>query len=126
LWLITLNGEQAPALEGRLDGQRLRLVDLFHDPRDRDHDLDIVALAHFRERNRTMTPRGEMMLHAGDELLLAGHLRDKAALHTTLTEASTLSYVLDGRRVPDSWIWRWVTRADKAEKTRRDAHSGTN
>ncbi len=123
LWLIGLDDEQAPILMDRLDGQCLRLADLLHDPRDRDHDLDIVALAHFRDGKRTMTPRDEMVLQAGDELLLAGRLRDKAALHTTMTEASTASYVLDGRRLPVSWVWRWFTNVDEAGKARRNANS---
>jgi voltage-gated potassium channel len=115
LWLISLDEEQAPVLRGRLDGQSLRLADLLRDPRDREHDLDIVALAIFRDGDRTMAPARDMVLQAGDELLLAGHLRDKAALHTTMTEASTASYVLDGRRVPASWVWRRFTSADSAD-----------
>jgi voltage-gated potassium channel len=115
LWLISLDEEQAPVLRGRLDGQSLRLADLLRDPRDREHDLDIVALAIFRDGDRAMAPARDMVLQAGDELLLAGHLRDKAALHTTMTEASTASYVLDGRRVPASWVWRRFTSADSAD-----------
>ena len=69
-----------------------------------------------------MTPRGEMVLQAGDELLLAGRLRDKAALNTTMTEASTASYVLDGRHLPVSWAWRWFSKADEAGKARRNAN----
>ena len=114
LWLIGLDEEQAPVLEGRLDGQSLSLGDLLRDPRDRNHDLDIVALALFRDGERTMAPSGDVLLKAGDDLLLAGRLRDKAALRTTMTEASTAAYVLDGRRVPTSWVWRWFTTADEA------------
>jgi hypothetical protein len=97
------------------------LADLLRDPRDRNHDLDVVALAMFRDGERTMAPRDDVLLQAGDELLLAGRLRDKAALHTTMTEASTASYVLDGRRVPASWIWRWFTTADEADRLRHGA-----
>jgi hypothetical protein len=58
-----------------------------------------------------MAPRGDLVLLAGDDLLLAGRLRDRAALRTTLTEDATASYVLDGRRVPSSWVWRRFTSA---------------
>jgi hypothetical protein len=75
----------------------------------------------FRDGERTMAPRDDVLLQAGDELLLAGRLRDKAALHTTMTEASTASYVLDGRRVPASWIWRWFTPAGEADTLRHGA-----
>ena len=44
-----------------------------------------------------MTPGGDVLLRADDQLLLAGRLRDRAALDTTMTEAFTASYVIDGR-----------------------------
>ena len=47
-----------------------------------------------------MTPGGDVLLRAEDQLLLAGRLRDRAALDTTMTEVFTASYVIDGRRVP--------------------------
>jgi voltage-gated potassium channel len=118
LWRISLDGEHAAVLEERLAGQSLRLADLLRDPRDRDHGLDIVALALFRGEERMMAPSGDVVLHAGDDLLLAGHLRDRAALHTTLTEDPTASYVLDGRRVPASWVWRRLRSTEGADKAR--------
>jgi len=121
LWLIRLDEEQAPVLKSRLDGRSLCLADLLRDPRDRNQDLDILALAMFRDGERTMAPRDHMLLQAGDELLLAGRLPDKAALHNTMTESSTASYVLDGRHVAASWIWRWFTNADKADRLRHGA-----
>ena len=45
-----------------------------------------------------MTPPGDLVLRADDQLLLAGRLRARAALDTTMTEAFTASYVIDGRR----------------------------
>ena len=59
-----------------------------------------------------MAPPGDVVLRADDELLLAGRLRGRAALDSTMTEVFTASYVLDGRRVPSSWIWRRFTRLD--------------
>jgi voltage-gated potassium channel len=119
LWSISLDSDQTPALEDRLDGQSLCLADLLRDPRDRDNGLDIVALALFRSGERMMAPRGDTVLQAGDDLLLAGRLRDRAALHTTLTEDPTASYVLDGRRVPAGWVWRRLSSPD-AERARQD------
>ena len=120
LWSISLDGEHAPGLEDRLDGRSLCLADLLRDPRDRDHGLDIVALALFRGEKRMMAPSGDVVMQAGDDLLLAGRLRDRAALHTTLTEHPTASYVLDGRRVPASWVWRRLRSSDAAD----EAHPG--
>jgi len=110
LWRIRLSPDEAPALEGRLDGHGLRLDDLLRDPADRDRRLDIVPLTLLRDGARTMTPDGDVRLRADDQLLMAGRLRDRAALVTTMTEVPTASYVLDGRRLPASWVWRRLAR----------------
>jgi voltage-gated potassium channel len=106
LWRVRLTSDDAPALDGRLDGPGVRLDDLLRDPADRDHPLSVVPLTLLRSGERTVTPPGDVRLRAGDQLLLAGRLRDRAALDATLTDPSTTSYVLDGRRVPSSWVGR--------------------
>jgi hypothetical protein len=65
-----------------------------------------------------MTPGGDVLLRAEDQLLLAGRLRDRAALNTTMTEVFTASYVIDGLRVPSSWVWRRFARLDSAGRAR--------
>ena len=114
LWSVRFDDKQARALQTHLHGDGVCLADLLRDPRDREHELDIVALALFRDGERTMTPGGDVELRAGDELLLAGRPRDRAALHSTMTEDPTASYVLDGRRGPAGWLWRKFTKADSA------------
>ena len=114
LWRIRLSHDEAPALEGRLDRRSLRLDDLLRDPADRDHALGIVPLTLLRDDQRTISPAGDVVLRADDQLLLAGRLRDRAALASTMTEASAASYVVDGRRVPASWVWRRFARVDSA------------
>jgi Trk K+ transport system NAD-binding subunit len=111
LWRIRLDADEAPALQGRLEGHGLRLGDLLRDPADREHSLGVVPLALLRDGERTMAPPDDVVLRRDDALLLAGRLRDRAALETTMTEAATASYVLDGRRLPSSWAWRRLTRS---------------
>ncbi len=96
LWRVRLGPDEAPALQGRLDGHSLRLDDLLRDPADRDQALDIGPLTLFRHGERTMAPPGDLVLRTEDQLLVAGRLRARAALGTTMTEAFTASYVLDG------------------------------
>jgi Trk K+ transport system NAD-binding subunit len=120
LWHVRLDQQQAPVLQGRLETRSLRLADLLRDPRDRQHSLDVVPLGLFRDGERTMAPLGDVVLQAGDHLLLAGCLRDRAALDTTLTEEPTASYVIDGRRVPAGWVWRRLTHSETAGTQRPD------
>lgn len=119
LWRIRLDTAEAPALAGHLADQGVRLADLLRDPRDREHELDIVTLALFRDGEQTTAPSGDTTLRTGDDLLLAGRLRDMAALHTTMTEAPTVSYVLDGRPVAAGWLWRRFSKPGAADAERR-------
>lgn len=123
LWSLRLDQGEAPTLHARLAGQGVRLTDLLRDPHDRDHELDVVPLALFRDGERTMAPSGDTLLQAGDDLLLAGRLRDRAALHTTLTETPTASYVLDGQRVPAGWLWRRFSKTDATRTKSRTLDS---
>ena len=118
LWRVRLAPEEAPALADRLDGRSLRLDDLLRDPSDRDRRLDIVPLTLLREGDRTMAPSGDELLREGDQMLLAGRSRDRASLATTMLELPTASYVIDGRRVPSSWIWRRFAHVDSAGRSR--------
>jgi voltage-gated potassium channel len=118
LWRIRLSRDHAPALVGRLDERSLSLADLLRDPADRDDTLEIVALSLFREGERTMAPPGDLVLRVDDQLLLAGRPRARSALATTLTEVPTASYVVNGRRVPSSWVFRRLARVDSAGRRR--------
>ncbi len=118
LWVVDLGRDQAPALQECLDGDGLRLEDLLRDPTDRDRPLGVVPLTLLREGERTMAPDGDVLLRTDDRLLLAGRLRDRTALDTTLNEVPTASYVVDGRRVPSSWVWRRLTGVDIAGRPR--------
>ena len=61
------------------------------------------------------------MLAPGDELLLAGRPAARRALETTLVVDAAREYVITGRRVPSSWVWRALTRSseDAEEPARR-------
>ena len=58
----------------------------------------------------TLAPDDDFVLEAGDELLLAGWPAARRALGTILFVDGVLEYVVTGRRVPSSWIWRKLAR----------------
>jgi len=92
------------------------LQDLLRDPADRDSPLHVVALTLVREGTCVMAPAGDVELRKDDQLLLAGRLRDRAALHSTLMHEASASYAIDGIRVPSSWIWRRFARPEHVDK----------
>ena len=50
------------------------------------------------------------MLAADDELLFAGHSSERRELTSTMVVDSTAAYVLFGRHIPSSWVWRRLAR----------------
>jgi hypothetical protein len=112
MWKIRLTEREAPALRGWLAAGRLRLADLMRDPNDRDLPLPAVVIVVQRDAECTLGPGGDFVLAAGDELLFVGLSAARRSLDTTLLIDAVREYVLTGRRVPESWIWRKLTRAE--------------
>ena len=57
-----------------------------------------------------LTPGDDFVLAPDDELLLAGRPSARRALETTLMVDAGPEYVIFGRHVPSSWIWRRLIR----------------
>jgi Trk K+ transport system NAD-binding subunit len=106
LWKIRLTPQEAPTLGGWLATGTARLGALLRNPENRDEPLHAVTLLVLRGGRATLAPDDDFVLAAGDELLLAGWPAARRALGTILFVESVLEYVVSGRRVPSSWIWR--------------------
>jgi voltage-gated potassium channel len=115
LWKIRLTPQEAPALTGWLASGEARLGDLLRDPETREDPLHAVALLVLRNGEAHLAPDEDFVLAAGDEVLLAGRPSARRALSTLLFVDSALEYVVSGRRVPESWIWRRLSRATAEE-----------
>ncbi|WP_433273185.1 potassium channel family protein [Pseudonocardia xinjiangensis] len=110
LWKIRLTHDEAPALTAWLAGGDARLGDLLRDPDVREVRLDVVVLMILRDDECLVTPDDDTVLATRDELLLAGRPAARRALDTTLVVDGALQYVVTGRHVPASWIWRRLSR----------------
>ena len=110
LWKVRLTEREAPALMPWLASGEARLGDLLRNPEDRDEPLHAVPLLLLRGDDATLAPGPDAVLAPGDELLLAGWPAARRALGTTLLVDAVREYVVTGRRVPSSWLWRKVTR----------------
>jgi voltage-gated potassium channel len=110
LWKIRLNRAEAPALAPWLDRGELSLGDLLRSPVDREERLRAVPLMVLRGDECAMGPAGDLVLRPDDQLLLAGRPAVRRQLETTLLVDSVPEYLVSGRRVPSSWIWRRLTR----------------
>jgi Trk K+ transport system NAD-binding subunit len=106
LWKVRLTAREAPAVQAWLVSGRARLGDLMRDPVNRNEPLPAVPLLVLRGDDCSLAPDGDFPLAADDEILLAGRPAARRALDTTLLLETVGEYVLSGRRVPSSWIWR--------------------
>jgi Trk K+ transport system NAD-binding subunit len=115
LWKVKLTREEAPGLVPWLGDGQVRLGDLLRNPENREEPLHAVVLLVLRDTVATLAPDDDFELRAGDELLLVGWPAARRALSTVLVVDAAREYVLSGRRVPSSWIWRKLSAAQEAE-----------
>jgi hypothetical protein len=66
----------------------------------------VVVLMVARNGECVVTPDDDFVLTPDDELLLCGRLAARRALDTTMVVEAAREYVVSGRHVPVSWIWR--------------------
>jgi voltage-gated potassium channel len=111
LWKIRLTPQEAPALTGWLQSGAARLGDLLRNPEDREESLHAIVLLVLRGDEPILAPDADFVLAPGDELLFAGWAAARRALGTILVVDAVREYVVSGRRVPASWIWRKLTPA---------------
>jgi voltage-gated potassium channel len=110
LWKVRLNATEAPALGAWLASGKALVGDLMRDPDDRDTRLPAVPLLVMRRGDVTLAPGDDFVLAPGDEILLAGWTSARRSLDTTLVVDAAREYVVSGRHVPVSWIWRRFMR----------------
>ncbi|MGZ4613695.1 MAG: potassium channel family protein [Kineosporiaceae bacterium] len=111
LWRVRLTPQEAPALGSWLASGAAHLGDLLRNPEDRDQPLHAVPLLVLWDGNATLAPGLDFVLAPGDELLFTGWPAARRALATILAVDAVREYVVSGRRVPSSWIWRRLSRA---------------
>jgi len=93
---------------------KARIGQLLRNPEDRDEPLHAIVLLVMRGREAILAPDDDFVLRSGDELLLAGWAAARRALDTIVLVDGVLEYVVTGRRVPSSWIWRRLSRTRAA------------
>ncbi len=119
LWKVRLTEREAPALTPWLAAGEARLGDLLRNPEDRDECIHAVPLLLLRGEDATLAPDPDFVLAPGDELLLAGWPAARRALEVTLVVDAVREYVVTGRRVPSSWLWRKLSGAPPANQETR-------
>ena len=110
VWKVRLTAAEAPALQAWLATGEARLGDLLRNPDDRDERLHTVPLLLAGRDRVEVAPTDDFVLQRDDELLLVGWPSARRLLDNTLLVDATRAYVVSGRYVPSSWIWRRLSR----------------
>lgn len=113
LWIVSLDTDTAPALDGRPSQERTispMLKDLIRDPRDRDALVGCVPLILFRNDREYRVPDLEISLVRGDRLLFCGTRQARTSLEGTLKNPYTLEYLVSGEQPPHSYLVRGINR----------------
>lgn len=118
LWTTALDAHEAPAFAPWLDDDEVTLGDLLRAHEDRERRLDVVPLLVLRDDEAVLGPGDDFRLAPGDQILFAGEPRDHRALLETLYIEHVTEYVLTGRHVPASWLWRSLTKTQLSRPRR--------
>ncbi|HPZ48282.1 MAG TPA: NAD-binding protein [Propionibacteriaceae bacterium] len=107
--MITIGDRDAPAVRRWLGSRELTLGELLRDPADRDQHLPVVGVEMLRHGERTILPALDTKLAVGDKIVLVASPQGLTALGEALYDDSTLQYLVTGRDVPTSLMWRLAT-----------------
>jgi Trk K+ transport system NAD-binding subunit len=111
IWEVRIGERQALAVTKALAGGRpITVGDLVKDIHDRAEALPCIPLMLARGDHAQLLPAEDAAVQAGDHLLLCGRAAAASAMEWTLQNDKVLHYVLTGREMPETWVWRWIDR----------------
>jgi Trk K+ transport system NAD-binding subunit len=108
-WTVTIDPAEAPAVTQALaETQKLRIRDLFADPRDRSITMPCIPLLLARGQERVLLPAAERLLEADDRLLFCGLPQAQTRMQWALRNPNVLSYVSTGVERPSGHLWQYL------------------
>lgn len=111
LWTVYINKENAPAIAHALGyGRKIQLKHIMQNPVKNAHSLPCIALLLKRGDNIELLPDESTELKAFDQLLFCGLRKVKYTMTLTLSDLSTLNYIMTYKNEPQSYIWKKITR----------------
>lgn len=110
-WAITINEEQTPAVAHLLSWHTdVTLDHLMRDPVDREQKLAMMPLMLCRDQGYELLPDSSTRLQANDRILFCGLDTAKDALILLVDNLKALTFIIDGKEIADSHIWRWLRK----------------
>ncbi|MFN4147945.1 MAG: potassium channel family protein [Rhodocyclaceae bacterium] len=109
-WQLSIDDHAATAVVSLIaEGREVTLEALLREPAERDRRLACTALALRRDEADILLPGSDMTLAVGDQVLMVGTARARAAQELTARNRNVLHYLMTGREEA-GWLWRLLTR----------------
>ncbi|MFN6961714.1 MAG: potassium channel protein, partial [Rhodocyclaceae bacterium] len=109
-WQLSIDDHAATAVVSLIaEGREVTLEALLREPAQRDRRLACTALALRRDEADILLPGSDMTLTVGDQVLMVGTARARAAQELTARNRNVLHYLMTGREEA-GWLWRLLTR----------------
>jgi len=110
LWIIELTPDGAPAVHAALtEGREVRLGQIQNDARGCEQRLHCLALLLQREKELRLLPDDDLVLAAGDRILMCGRPGVVDRMQWALVNANALRYLQTGEWRAEGTLWRWIT-----------------
>jgi len=111
LWTVHINKENTPAIAQALGyGRKIQLRHIMQNPVKTARSLSCIALLIRRGENIQLLPDENTELKAFDQLLFCGLRKVRYTMTPTLSDLSTLNYIMTYKNEPQSYIWKKLTR----------------
>lgn len=108
---VTIDADNAEAVSEYIErGLLVKLGNLMQDPSDREKELKLVPLLLVRDEVSMLVPDKETIIVKGDCILCCGTYDAKMTLPASINNNTTFNYIMTGREVPDSVVWRFIQR----------------
>lgn len=108
-FILVVDAHSAPAVVRWMGHGSITVRDLLRHPDDRERATGAAVLAVNRDGEIAFDPDADTVLRVGDQLLMVSKARSLSALREVLFHDAAVEYVVTGRRVPATWIWRHLT-----------------
>ncbi len=111
IWTVTISKEKTPAVAHALGyGRSILLKHIIQDSVDHEKALPCVPLLLKRGDDIQLLPDEQTEIRAFDQILFCGIRDIKYAMTSTLTDLSTLNYVMTSKNEPQSYVWKKISR----------------
>lgn len=116
-WGLILSQTDSPAICGGLEGgSKVRLSDLYRDPRNRDERMPCFALLIKRDQTEIVLPEDDEALRIGDRILLCGRFGFSSKLEWIAKNGKVFDYLVSGQEGASSTLWKRFSKKTSPSK----------